>query len=70
MLGHIPWIGRYAKSLPVSMDLKRFRAFTVQRFLLRKSEGSERKDLFYHLVRNSKPRSIADLAFPDLPLPG
>lgn len=51
LIGHIPWVGMYVKNLPgVGMDLKRFRAFAMQRFLLRKDEGSGQKDLFYHLA--------------------
>ncbi|KAF9644906.1 cytochrome P450 [Thelephora ganbajun] len=51
LIGHIPWVGRYVKSLPgVGTDLKRFRAFAMQKFLIRKNEGSGHKDLFYHLA--------------------
>lgn len=52
LIGQIPWIGRYKKILPgLGMEYQRFRAFAMERFGLRKSEGSKKKDLFYHLVR-------------------
>jgi len=51
LIGHIPWVGRYVKIIPgIGMDLKRFRDFALQRFLLRKKGGSGQKDLFYHLA--------------------
>ena len=54
-MGQIPWVGIYVKMLPgVGMDLKRFRAWAMERFIARKNEVSKRKDLFYHLVRNLK----------------
>jgi len=67
LMGHIPWIGRYVKILPgVGMDLKHFRGFAMQRFIIRKNEGSGQKDLFYHLVNHFNPRPLANLAFPDV----
>ena len=59
MIGQIPWIGKFVKSLPgVGMDVKDFRAFAVQQFLLRKKGGSGTKDLFYHLVRSLEPHPL------------
>ena len=66
MVGQIPWIGRYVKVLPgVGTDLKRFRAWAMERFAARKNEVSKRKDLFYHLVRNLKLRLLAMLSTSD-----
>lgn len=43
------------------MELKNFRAFALERFLLRKDEGSKRMDLFYHLVRDYEPHRLVIL---------
>lgn len=58
LVAQIPWVAKYVKILPgVGTDLKRFRAFATERFILRQKEGSaESKDLFYHLVRDFDPR--------------
>ena len=59
MIGQLPWVGKFVKSLPgVGTDVKGFRAFAVQQFLLRKKEGSGTKDLFYHLVRSLEPHPL------------
>lgn len=51
MLGQIPWVGRYANILPgIGADVKHFRAFSMEKLLLRKNEGSKKKDLFFHLA--------------------
>jgi len=51
LLGQVPWLSRCVKAIPgVGMNLKHFRAFAMERFRLRKDEGTKRKDLFYHLA--------------------
>ena len=51
MIGHIPWVGRYVRSLPgVGTGAKRLREFAKQKFTTRKDEGSGKRDLFYYLV--------------------
>ena len=54
-MGHIPWVSRYMNIIPGAVALKRLRAFSMQKFSIRKNEGSGKKDLFYHLVKNSNP---------------
>lgn len=64
LIGQIPWVARYVKSLPgFGTDLKRFRTFAMQKFLLRKKGGSGIKDLFYHLVKSSNYATLRFLIF-------
>ena len=59
----MPWLGRYAKLIPgIGGKVRRFQAFAVKQLERRGSEGSQRKDLFYHLVRNYKSPLIMILS--------
>ncbi|GBE87050.1 Cytochrome P450 67 [Sparassis crispa] len=50
LLGHIPWLGAYARSVPgIGEGLKRIDAFGTQRATLRVKNGSLSRDLFHHL---------------------
>lgn len=50
-IGQMPWLGRYAKLIPgIGGKVRRFQAFAVKQLERRGSEGSQRKDLFYHLA--------------------
>jgi hypothetical protein len=51
ILGHLPWISDYHAYLPfIAKDVRRFRAFAMQRAAVRCTDGSPYKDLFHHLV--------------------
>lgn len=63
LIGHIPWVGRYAKLIPgIGGKVRRFQAFSIRQLERRASEGSQRKDLYYHLVRNYKSPLITILS--------
>jgi len=51
VLSHVPWLGKYYVKLPrLGEDLKKFRMFCQERATLRRSQGSQSKDLFHYLV--------------------
>jgi hypothetical protein len=51
VLSHVPWLGKYYVKLPgIGEDLKKFRMFCQERATLRRSQGSQSKDLFHYLV--------------------
>ncbi|KAF9223441.1 cytochrome P450 [Gyrodon lividus] len=51
VLSHVPWLGQYYIKLPgIGADLKKFRLFCQERALFRRSQGSQSKDLFHHLI--------------------
>ncbi|OJA16411.1 hypothetical protein AZE42_05499 [Rhizopogon vesiculosus] len=69
VLSHVPWLGKYYVKLPgIGEDLKKFRMFCQQRATLRRSQGSQSKDLFHYLIdeagleRHSSPPTFAEVA--------
>ncbi|KIJ62772.1 hypothetical protein HYDPIDRAFT_41487 [Hydnomerulius pinastri MD-312] len=51
ILTHVPWLGKYYVKLPgIGADLKKFRSFCQERATLRRSQGSQSKDLFHYLI--------------------
>ncbi len=53
---HVPWLGFYAMLIPLVAGplqafLGRCREFAIKRML----QGSEKRDLFYYLVRGFRP---------------
>lgn len=51
IIGNIPWIAEYAKQVPgVGKDLKAFRSFGMTQASIRKTQGSQHRDLFHYLV--------------------
>ena len=63
-MGHVPWLGSIALSLPgFANNTKIFCAHAKSWARRRVKEGSIHKDLFYHLVRFHLPRLIIMLFF-------
>jgi len=54
VLSHLPWLGKYYAKVPgIGKDLKKFRSFCGERAAIRRLQGSQMKDLFYHLIDES-----------------
>ncbi|CAK5283611.1 unnamed protein product [Mycena citricolor] len=50
-LGHLPWAAEFYRWIPgVGEPLRRYRKYAAHRATRRKLEGSNRKDVFYHLI--------------------
>ena len=50
-MSHVPWTGYFYVKIPgVGRGLKAFRSYAIQRATIRKAQGSQNKDIFYHLV--------------------
>ncbi|KAG1747161.1 cytochrome P450 [Suillus paluster] len=69
VLSHLPWLGKYYVKLPgIGEDLKKFRMFCQERAMLRRTQGSQSKDLFHYLIdeagleRHSSPPTFAEVA--------
>jgi hypothetical protein len=61
-MGHVPWLGSIALSLPgFANNTKIFCAHAKSWARRRIKEGSIHKDLFYHLVRFTSPNLIAKI---------
>lgn len=54
ILGPVPWIASLLELLPVAKDVQRFEDFSRDCFEKRRSQGSSRKDIFYHLLAEDK----------------
>ncbi|KAH7927912.1 cytochrome P450 [Leucogyrophana mollusca] len=67
VLTHVPWLGTYYAKLPgVGQSLKKFRSYCQERASLRRSQGSQAKDLFHYLIDESGvercPPTFAEVA--------
>jgi hypothetical protein len=67
ILTHLPWLGKYYVRLPgIGANLKKFRSFCQERASLRRSQGSQCKDLFHHLIDEAgverSPPTFAEVA--------
>ncbi|KAF7317072.1 Protein kinase domain-containing protein [Mycena chlorophos] len=66
LMGVVPWIGELTTWLPLAPAVQKFRGFAVKCALDRKTHGSSRKDVFYHLIDEAgveaTPPSFAQVA--------
>ncbi|KAJ7183184.1 cytochrome P450 [Mycena filopes] len=63
---HVPWIGELSTYLPfLAGGVKKFRTYAINCAIGRKTHGSPRKDIFYHLIDEAglepKPPSLAQV---------
>ncbi|KAJ7746377.1 cytochrome P450 [Mycena metata] len=63
---HVPWIGEISTYLPfLAQGVKKFRTYAINCAIERKTHGSPRKDIFYHLIDEagleSEPPSLAQV---------
>ncbi|KAJ7056643.1 cytochrome P450 [Mycena amicta] len=66
LMGHVPWIGELTTWIPgFAGGVKKFRAFAIHCAIERKTHGSPRKDIFYHLIDEAglepEPPSLAQV---------
>ncbi|KAF7312090.1 Protein kinase domain-containing protein [Mycena indigotica] len=66
LMGHLPWLGELTTWIPgFARGVKKFRAFAISCAIGRKTHGSPRKDIFYHLIDEagleSEPPSLAQV---------
>ncbi|KAJ6570138.1 cytochrome P450 [Mycena vulgaris] len=66
LMSHVPWIGELSLWIPgFAKDVKTFRAYAINCAIARKSQGSPRKDIFYHLIDEAglegEPPSLAQV---------
>ncbi|KAF8442381.1 cytochrome P450 [Boletus edulis BED1] len=67
ILTHVPWLGKYYVRVPgIGSDLKKFRSFCQERASLRRTQGSQSKDLFHYLIDEAgverSPPTFAEVA--------
>lgn len=55
---HMPWLGDFAKKLPVAPRVKNVRGAAMARTTARFERGAHSRDLFYYLVRLAVTESV------------